>query len=165
MELAIPKKFEKSCLKKRLVWLDNKWIWFLVTEDYFLAECNYGIVRNFISLDNPSLIKKGNKCRVELMIVHTISGILCVVTINNSLLILKRFECHFELVLKDYNVINVRLHGKLNHKELEVENSTMVITYKNGDDKKISLSEFCVRVADVAKNRDIQRHLHKVCLF
>lgn len=160
MKLAIPKKFEQSCLKKRLVWLDNKWIWFVVTEDFSLAECNSCVVKNFISLDNHSLIKKVKNNHVELMIVHTISSTLCIVTINNSLFILKRFECHFELILKDNNVVECRLHGKMNNKELESENSTMLITYKNGDDKKISLSEFCVRETDAAKNKEIQRHLH-----
>lgn len=164
MDLAIPKKFEHSCLKKKLVWLEDKWIWFIITEDFFLIECFNQII-NFVSLksydDDNKLIKNGKSNNAELSVVHTTSDVICIVTINNALFVFKRFACHFDLILKDNNVVDFRLQGKINSSDIERENSTILITYKSGETKKIYLGEYCKREADFARNQEIQKHLHK----
>lgn len=163
-ELTIPKKFEQSCLKKKLTWLENKWIWFIVTENYFLIECYNQVINNCVSLklfdDNHTLIKKGKSHKVELSVVHTSLGAICIVTIDKQLFMLKRFECHFELIRRDENVVNFRLFGKVNN-SVEEENLAILITYKSGKFKKINYSDFCEQEeVDIAKKKEIQKYLH-----
>lgn len=164
MELAIPKKFEQSCLKKKLVRLEDKWIWFIITEDFFVVECSNQIVKNFVSLkcyDDSMLIEHEKYNSAELSVIHTTSKAICIVTINNELFVLKRFASHFELILKDDNVVDFQLYGKINSSDTEKENSTILITYARGNTKKIYLGEHSKRDADFARNQEIQKHLHK----